>query len=92
MTRRRNRKEIYEYMDGIWDKVWWIRSISLPPSPYPENEEKRQLEMTRIEKTYALKLISSDWKYGYQSDISAVLHQVLEEEKDFLDTYKRVTL
>ena len=41
MTRRRSRKEIYEYMDEAFDKVWWVRSISLPPSPYCEIEEKR---------------------------------------------------
>ena len=42
--------------------------------------------MTRIEKTYAPKLPSSDWEYGYQSGILAALRWVLGEEKDFLDT------
>lgn len=86
MIRRRNRKEIYEYMNEAFDKVWWVRSISLLPSPHSEIEEKRQLEMARIEKTYAPKLPNSDWEYGYQSGILAALRWVLGEEKDFLDT------
>ena len=41
MIRRRSRKEIYGYMDEAFDKVWWVRSISLSPSPCREIEEKR---------------------------------------------------
>ncbi len=78
----RKQKEIQEYLDEAFDKVWLCRS-------HPCNDEN--IERNRMQKVAEIlsnykDIPESDWDYGYWSGILAALRWVLGEEKDFLDT------
>lgn len=78
-------KEIEEYMDEAFDKVWITRSVHSNPCENSEIEKKRIENIERILSKYK-DIPESDWDYGYWSGILAALRWVLGEEKDSLDT------
>ena len=78
-------KEIEEYMDEAFDKVWIFRSIRSTPSEDKFIEKHRIENIERILSKYK-NVPEGDWEYGYYSGILASLRWVLGEEKDFLDT------
>jgi len=82
---KRNNKEIMEYLDEAFDKVWLMRSQKCD---IPQIEERRIKNIDRILKTY--KDIPEEgfdnWECGYWNGIMGALRWVLGDEKDFLDT------
>lgn len=78
----RKQKEIQEYLDEAFDKVWLCRSH---PSNDKFIEKHRMLKVEEILSKYK-DIPESDWDYGYWSGILAALRWILGEEKDFLDT------
>ena len=81
----RKQKEIIEYMDEAFDKVWIVRSIHSNPCENADFEKKRTENIERILSKYK-NVPENDWEYGYWSGILASLRWVLGDEKDFLDT------
>lgn len=83
--KKRTNKEILEYMDEAFDKVWLMRSH---PVDDPVIEAKRLLAVKRILKTYddIPEDEYSKWECGYWNGILGALRWVLGDEKDFLDT------
>lgn len=83
--RNRKTKEIQDYMEEAFDKVWLMRSH---PSDDPEVEKKRLESTERILNTYDD--IPEDeyttWECGYWNGILGALRWVLGAERDFLDT------
>lgn len=75
-------KEIEEYMDEAFDKVWYCRTT---PCEDKEIEKARVENMNRILSKYD-SIPEDDWDYGYWSGIFATLRWVLGDEKDSLDT------
>ena len=78
----RKQKEIQEYLDEAFDKVWLCRS-------HPCKDEN--IERTRMKKVSEIldkydDIPKDDWDYGYYSGILASLRWVLGEDKHFLDT------
>jgi len=79
----RKEKEIQEYLNEAFDKVWYMRSH---PCEIEEIEKKRLENIERIEKTYPEVLEYDGFDYGYWNGILGSLRWVLGDEKDFLDT------
>lgn len=78
----RKEKEIQEYLDEAFDKVWLCRSH---PSKDEFIEKHRMEKVDEILSKYD-DIPKDDWDYGYCSGILASLRWVLGENKDFLDT------
>ena len=81
---KRNKKEIMEYLDEEFDKVWYMRS-----HPYDNTEiEKQILEaMKRVEKKYPEVQDYDDWDCGLYNGVIGTLRWILGvDEKDNLDT------
>jgi hypothetical protein len=85
MKMKRRNKEIMEYLDEAFDKVWLMRTHKCD---IPEIEEKRMANVKRILGTYndIPEKGYSDWDCGYWNGIMSCLRWVLGDEKDFLDT------
>lgn len=81
----RKTKEIQDYMEEAFDKVWLMRSH---PTDDPEIEKRRLESIERILNTY--NDIPEDeytnWECGYWNGILGALRWVLGAERDFLDT------
>lgn len=82
---KRTTKEIKEYMDEAFDKVWLMRTH---PCDNPEIEEKRVDAVERIFMTYddIPDEGYTDWECGYWNSILGAMRWVLGSERDFLDT------
>lgn len=82
---KRRKKEIIEYLDEAFDKVWLMRSHKCD---IPEIEARRKENVTRILETYNDIPTEgySRWECGYWNGILGALRWVLGDEKDFLDT------
>lgn len=78
-------KEINEYMDEVFDKVWYMRSR---PCDIPEIEENRLKTIKKVEEKYPEVLDGfDDWNCGFYNGVLGTLRWVLgDEEKDNLDT------
>lgn len=78
-------KEINEYMDEVFDKVWYMRSR---PCDIPEIEENRLKAIKKVEEKYPEVLDGfDDWDCGFYNGVLGTLRWVLgDEEKDNLDT------
>lgn len=79
----RKSKEIQEYLEEAFDKVWYMRSH---PCENEEIEKKRLENVERIEKTYPEVLEYDEFDCGYWNGILGSLRWVLGDEKNFLDT------
>lgn len=79
----RKKKEIEEYLEEAFHKVWYMRSHSCDNK---EIEERRQKAIKEIETCYPEVKSYDDKDYGYWNGILGALRWVLGEEKDFLDT------
>lgn len=82
----RTEKQIIEYLDEAFDKVWLMRTH---PCENKEIEEKRLKAIERIFNQYEdiPEDGYSDWECGYWNGVLGTLRWVLgEEEKDMLDT------
>ena len=87
IVNHRSRKDLMEYWEEAWDKVWLVRSYNVETGEYRSEKSKPGVE--RILSTYDD--IPEDgydcWEYGYWSGVMATLDWVLgAEEKDNLDT------
>lgn len=85
MLKRRNKKDIQDYMKEAWDKVWLMRS---EPTNNLVIEKRRVAGVERILNTYddIPENGYTDWDCGYWNGILGALRWVLGEDKDFLDT------
>ena len=83
--RMRTRKEIDDYEQEAYDKVWLTRTT---PSNDPSTEARRHGKIEAILETYndIPKEGYSDWECGYWNGIMGALRWVLGDEKNFLDT------
>lgn len=81
----RSKKEITNYMDEAFDKVWLCRTS---PCDVPDVEARRKEALARILETYDdLDELNDDWGYGFWSGVLATLRWVLgEEDKRMLDS------
>lgn len=81
----RKQKEISNYLDEAFDKVWLMRS---KPCENRVIERQRLEAVQRIMNTYddIPENGYSDWECGYYNGILGALRWVLGDEKDFLDT------
>lgn len=91
----KTKKQLMEYMDETFDKVWYIRSLARDEEDLvstPENIIKGMLvARKRIEQQYGLEWYENmdDWEYGFLSGTLATLRWVVdknEDDKRFLDT------
>lgn len=84
--RPRPKKELEEYLEEAWDKVWLMRSS---PVEDEEIERKRAAAVDRIFETYddIPEEGYNDWECGFWNGVLGTLRWCLgEEEKDWLDT------
>ncbi len=90
-------KQAQEYMDELFDKVWYIRSLTHTPEMLRENGTPEDIiqGMLNARKNVIDKYGSEwydevdDWEYGFLSGALATLRWVIdkkEEDKRFLDT------
>lgn len=87
---KRSTKEIEEYANEAFDRVWLMRS---QPCSDLETETRRQEAIERILSMYPdiplcdyTEYAYTDWECGYWNGIMSALRWVLGYEKDFLDT------
>lgn len=78
-------KEIKEYMDEAFDKVWLMRTH---PCDIPSIEKERVKNVQRILETYPdiPENEYTNWESGYWNGILGALRWVLGDEKNDLDT------
>lgn len=90
-------KEVKEYMDELFDKVWYVRSMHHTPEQLrldgtPEDIIERMLKARReVEEKYGSEWYEelTDWEYGFLSGGLAALRWAIdkhEDDKRFLDT------
>lgn len=83
----RKEKEIIEYSDEAFDKVWLMRTT---PCENSDREEERIKNVERILNQYSdiPKEGYSEWDCGFYNGVLGTLRWVLDENenKDFLDT------
>lgn len=83
----RKKKEIIEYLDEAFDKVWLMRTHYCDNS---EIEENRIKEIDKILNKYSdiPKDGYSEWDCGFYNGVLGTLRWILDEheEKRFLDT------
>ena len=81
----RKRKEIEQYCNEAFDKVWLMRSR---PVADKEVETRRVAGVKRILNTYndIPENGYTDWECGYWNGILGALRWIMGEERDFLDT------
>ena len=83
----RKEKEIIEYLDEAFDKVWLMRTT---PCGNPDIEEERIKNVERILNQYSdiPEEGYSEWDCGFYNGVPGTLRWVLDENenKDFLDT------
>lgn len=90
-------KQVQEYMDELFDKVWYIRSLNHTPEELREKGTPEDIiqGMLNARKNVIDKYGSewydkvNDWEYGFLSGAFATLRWVAdrkEEDKRFLDT------
>lgn len=77
-------KEIQEYENEAYHKVWYMRSH---PCDIPEIEKGRLKALKEVEKKYPeVKDGFDDWECGYWNGIMGALRWVTGDDKDMLDT------
>lgn len=77
-------KEIQDYEQEAFHKVWYMRSY---PCDIPEIEKGRLKALKEVEKTYPeVKDGFDDWECGYWNGIMGALRWVMGDDKDMLDT------
>jgi hypothetical protein len=88
----RKANEIQEYMDEMYDRVWFCREgtrranlIELPENIKAAHDEAYQEILAKYFNN-GEELEIDEWQYGYWSGILAALRWVFGDEKDFLDT------
>ena len=90
-------KQVQKYMDELFDKVWYVRSLAHTPEMLRENGTPEDIiqGMLNARKNVVDKYGSEwydevdDWEYGFLSGALATLRWVIdkkEEDKRFLDT------
>ena len=79
----RAKKEVEEYENEAFEKVWYMRS---QPCDIKEIEKERKRAVKRVEKKYSEVKCMDDWDYGYWSGILAATRWVLGDDKNSLDT------
>lgn len=82
---KRDKKEIIEYLDEVFDKVWYMRSH---PCDNPKIEKQRLEAIKKTEEKYPEVLNGfSDWECGFYNGVLGTLRWILgDDEKDNLDT------
>ena len=84
MSRKRTAKEILEYIEEAYDKVW-LTSTNSSGDP--------SIEMKRLDEIYRIKNAYPDipeggytvWECGYLSGVLGALRWVMGEEKEYSD-------
>lgn len=90
-------KEVQEYLDELFDKVWYVRSMNHTPEELrlggtPEDIIQGMLNARKkVEDAYGTDWYDQcdDWEYGFISGGLAALRWVIdrrETDKRFLDT------
>ncbi len=90
-------KQVQEYMDELFGKVWYVRSLTHTPEMLRENGTPEDIiqGMLNARKNVVDKYGSEwydevdGWEYGFLSGALATLRWVIdkkEEDKRFLDT------
>lgn len=92
----RPEKDLVEYLDEAFDRVWLVRKQDLVArldlgleTIDPEIERRMNEASKKVCEKYDIDFNEpvSDWDYGYWSGVLSTLRWVLgEEQKDFLDT------
>lgn len=91
----KSEKQVAEYLDEAFDKVWYIQSccyINEGLKDLPEKIVKKHLkERERIQQKYGMDWLEGmdTWEYGFLSGVLATLRQVInkdEHDKRFLNT------
>ncbi len=93
---RRSNKQIKEYLDEAFDKVWFVRSITQDEKDvdklrkeHPDIYDGMMKARKRIEEKYGFDWFENmdNWDYGFISGVMATLRWVLgSDEKMDLDT------
>lgn len=90
-------KQVQEYMDELFDKVWYVRSLTRTPEMLRENGTPEDIiqgmlnARNNVIDKYGSEWYEEvdDWEYGFLSGALATLRWVIdkkEEDKRFLDT------
>lgn len=91
-------KQVQEYMDELFDKVWYVRSLSnhTPDELKASGTPERIIQQMAEAREKVIGKYGSDWyenldnwEYGFLSGALATLRWVAdkkEEDKRFLDT------
>lgn len=93
----RTKKEIVEYMDEAWDRVWMNRKYNLLADwafgkVFLTEEQQKAIAKAMVEVTRKYDIQNDegnldDWDYGFWSGVLATTRWVLgEESKRMLDT------
>lgn len=91
----RKQKEIVEYMDEAFDRVWLVRKQDMlcniangteTISPDILRQCSKSIDIACEKWNIDFDEPLNDWEYGYWSGILAALRWVMGDEKDFLDT------
>ncbi len=81
---KRNRKEILEYLDEAFDKVWYMRSH---PCKDKNIEKRRKEAIKNVLGKYPEVQEYDNWDCGFYNGVLGTLRWVLgDDEKDNLDT------
>lgn len=81
---KRDKKEIIEYLDEAFDKVWYMRSH---PCDNPEIEKQRLEAIKNVLGKYPEVQEYDNWDCGFYNGVLGTLRWVLgDDEKDNLDT------
>ena len=91
----KSKKQLLEYMNEAFDKVWYIRSLTYSKEDLaylPKDHVKEILKAReKVEQQYGLEWYENidSWEYGFLSGVLATLRWAIdknEDDKRFLDT------
>lgn len=91
----KSKKQLLEYMNEAFDKVWYIRSLTYSKEDlaYLSKDHVKKILKARekVEQQYGSEWYENidSWEYGFLSGVLATLRWVIdknEDDKRFLDT------
>lgn len=91
----KSKKQLLEYMNEAFDKVWYIRSLTYSKEDlaYLSKDHVKKILKARekVEQQYGLEWYENidSWEYGFLSGVLATLRWAIdknEDDKRFLDT------
>lgn len=91
----KSKKQLLEYMDEAFDKVWYIRSLTYSKEDleYLSKDHIKEILKARkkVEQQYGSEWYENidNWEYGFLSGVLATLRWAIdknEDDKRFLDT------